>query len=446
MTDTTTDLRERVAAVLPGVRESLDEHIRIPSISSLPDHADRVQQSAEWVARQLREVGCPDVRIVVEGGKPAVIGRFPAPEGQPTVCLYAHHDVQPTGDTALWTVPPFEPTERDGRLYARGAADDKAGFAVHLAALRSFEGKPPVGVTLFVEGEEEIGSPSIGTIIERHHDLLAADVYVIADSGNWDAGVPAFTTTLRGLADCVVEVRTLDHALHSGMFGGIVPDALTTLCKLLGTLHDDAGNVAIEGFAPYPASDLDYPEDRLRTETGILDGVRWMGEGSVVERIWTKPSVTVLAIDATSVANASNTLAPVARAKVSLRVPPGTDAQLAEDLLVRHLERHAPWGARVSVARGDTGQPGIVAFEGPVADVAASAWTEAWGRPPVTTGIGGSIPMIAEFQEAFPGSTVLVTAVADPDSRPHGIDESLHLGDFENACLAETLLLVRLAR
>ncbi|HET9126782.1 MAG TPA: dipeptidase [Propionibacteriaceae bacterium] len=443
---TTDELRARVDAVLPGVREALDEHIRIPSVSSLPDHADRVQESAEWVARQLRDAGCPDVRIVEEGGKPAVIGRFPAPEGRPTVCLYAHHDVQPTGDTGLWTTRPFEPSERAGRLFGRGAADDKAGFAVHLAALRAFDGKPPVGVTLFVEGEEEIGSPSIGTIIERHHDLLAADVYVIADSGNWEAGVPAFTTTLRGLADCVVEVRTLDHALHSGMFGGIVPDALTALCTLLGTLHDEAGNVAIEGFAPYPASDLEYPEDRLRAETGVLDGVRWMGEGTVVERMWTKPSVTVLAIDATSVANASNTLAPVARAKVSLRVPPGTDAHHAEDLLVAHLERNAPWGARVSVTRGDVGQAGIVAFDGPVAEAATAAWTEAWGRPPVATGMGGSIPMIAEFQDAFPGATVLVTAVADPDSRPHGIDESLHLGDFENACLAETLLLDRLAR
>ena len=441
---TTDDLRSRVAAVLPGVREALDEHIRIPSISSLPDHAERVQQSAEWVAAQLREVGCPDVRIVAEGGKPAVIGRFPAPEGRPTVCLYAHHDVQPTGDQSLWTDPPFQPVERAGRLFGRGAADDKAGFAVHLAALRAFEGRPPVGVTVFVEGEEEIGSPSIGTIIERHHDLLAADVYVIADSGNWDAGVPAFTTTLRGLADCVVEVRTLDHALHSGMFGGIVPDALTALCKLLGTLHDEQGNVAIEGFAAYPAAVLEYPEDRLRAETGVLDGVRWLGEGSVVERLWTRPSVTVLAVDATSVADASNTLAPVARAKVSLRVPPGTDAHRAEDLLVAHLEGHAPWGARVRVTRGDIGQPGIVAFDGRVAEAAAAAWAEAWGRPPVTTGMGGSIPMIAEFQDAFPGATVLVTAVADPDSRPHGIDESLHLGDFENACLAETLLLDRL--
>ena len=443
---TTDDLRARVDAVLPGVREALDEHIRIPSISSLPDHADRVRQSAEWVARRLSDVGCPDVRIVAEGGRPAVIGRFPAPEGRPTVCLYAHHDVQPTGDPDLWTSRPFEPDERDGRLYGRGAADDKAGFAVHLAALRAFDGRPPVGVTVFVEGEEEVGSPSIGTIIARHHDLLAADVYVIADSGNWDAGVPAFTTTLRGLADCVVEVRTLDHALHSGMFGGIVPDALTALCKLLGTLHDEAGNVAIEGFAPYPAADLDYPEDRLRAETGVLDGVRWLGEGSVVERLWTRPSVTVLAVDATSVADASNTLAPVARAKVSLRVPPGTDAHHAEDLLVAHLTSHAPWGAQVRVTRGDIGQPGIVAFDGALAEAAAAAWTEAWGRPPVAIGMGGSIPMIAEFQDAFPGATVLVTAVADPDSRQHGIDESLHLADFENACLAETLLLERLAR
>lgn len=441
-----TGLAARVAAVLPGVREALDEHIRIESVSSLPEKADAVQASAEWVAQQLRDVGCPDVRIVAEGGKPAVIARFPASEGQPTICLYAHHDVQPTGDVALWTTPPFEPTVRGDRLFARGASDDKAGFAVHLAALRAFDGHPPVGVTLFIEGEEEIGSPSLVDIIDAHHDLLQADVFVIADSGNWDAGHPAFTTTLRGLADCTVEVRTLDHALHSGEFGGVVPDALTALCKLLATLHDSAGNVAIEGLTSTDAPDLDYPEDRLQRETGVLDGVSWIGEGSFVERMWARPACTVLAIDATSVANASNTLAPIARAKVSLRVPPGSDAADAEDALVQHLETHAPWGAQVTVTRGDHGQPGIVPFEGPIADAAAAAWEQAWGVPPVTTGMGGSIPMIAEFQQRFPSATVLCTAVGDPDSRPHGIDESLYLPDFEAACLAETLLLQRLAR
>lgn len=273
-------LHDAVKAVLPQALLDLAELVAIPSVSALPAHAGDVQRSAEWIADKLRALHCPDVRIVAEGGAPAVIGRFPAPPGAPTICLYAHHDVQPTGELAEWTGDPFVVHEADGRLFARGAGDDKGGVLVHLAALRAFEGRPPVGVTVFVEGEEEIGSPSLADIIARHHDELAADVYVIADSGNWQVGRPAFTDTLRGLVDCVVEVSTLDHALHSGQFGGAVPDALTTLCRLLATLHDDQGNVAIEGLSAMPDPTLDYPKERLLTETGLLEGVHLIGDGS----------------------------------------------------------------------------------------------------------------------------------------------------------------------
>lgn len=441
----TQQIKDAVASVIPATLEDLKALVAIDSISSLATHDEKVQESAEAVARLLREAGCPDVLIVEESGKPAVIAHFPAPEGKPTVCLYAHHDVQPTGDPDLWTSKPFEATERDGRLYGRGTADDKAGFAVHLAALRAYDGKPPVGVTLFIEGEEEIGSPSLRTILERHADALRSDVFVIADSGNWEVGTPAFTTSLRGLADCVVEVRTLDHALHSGLFGGVVPDALTTLCRLMATLHDDKGNVAIEGLTSSSAADLDYPLDRLKAESGLLDGVEWIGDGSAVERMWAKPSVSVLAIDSTPVKDASNTLAPSARAKVSLRVAPGDDADRALVALRMHLEKHAPWGAQVTVTDGETGQPGVIPFEGPVCDKAAEAMKEAFGVDAVHMGMGGSIPMVADFQESFPGAVVLVTAVGDPDSRAHGIDESLDLGDFAKAATAEALLLAKLA-
>ncbi|MGJ6979991.1 dipeptidase [Aestuariimicrobium soli] len=449
--DADVPLTTRLQNVLPSALDLLKEHVAIPSVSSLPERADDVERSAAWVLAQAQRLGCAQGWIVTEGGKPAVIAQWPAPEGQPTVCLYAHHDVQPTGDLALWASDPFVATERtdavgEERLYGRGTADDKGGLAVHLAALEAFGGKPPVGVTLFIEGEEEIGSPSLATIIERHHEALAADVFVIADSGNWEVGVPAFTTTLRGLADCVVEVATLDHALHSGSFGGVVPDALTTLCRLLATLHDDNGRVAVAGLGTSEAPELDYPEQRLRSETGVLDGVDWIGEGSVVSRLWNQPSISVLAIDAPSVANASNTLQPKARAKVSLRVAPGDDAHQAMAALHRHLEEHAPFGARVTVTDGDAGQPGIIAFEGAVAEAATDAFREAWGVDPVQMGQGGSIPMVADFQRQFPQATVLVTAVGDPDTRAHGIDESLHLGDWRKACLAETLLLDRLAR
>jgi acetylornithine deacetylase/succinyl-diaminopimelate desuccinylase-like protein len=439
------DLVQAVREQLPGIRTDLDALVAIPSISADPDRIADLRRSAETVAALLAAAGCPEVEVVGAGGGPAVFGRYPAPPGMPTVCLYAHHDVQPTGDESQWTSPPFVATERGDRLYGRGSSDDKGGFAVHLAALRAFGGKPPVGVTVFVEGEEEIGSPTLAAILAAERDRLAADVYVIADSGNWAVGEPAFTTTLRGLADCVVEVRTLDHAVHSGAYGGVAPDALTALCRLLATLHDDEGNVAVAGLHHGTGPDLVYPPDRLRTESGVLDGVDYLGSGSVVERLWNRPAVSVIALDTTSVAQASNTLIPSARAKISLRVAPGDDARRALRCLREHLETHAPWGAEVTVTDGDTGEPAEIPFAGPVAEAARTAYAAAWGREPVLIGQGGSIPLVAEFADAFPAAAILVTAVGDPDSRPHGIDESLHLGDFAAACVAETLFLAELA-
>lgn len=439
-----TDLRDRVKALIPGVLEDLSKLVAIPSVSSIPDHHADVQRTAEAVAQYARDLGCPDVRIVAEGGQPAVIAKFPAPKGAPTVCLYAHHDVQPTGDVALWTSDPFQVTRRDGRLYGRGVVDDKAGIAVHLAALRAFDGKPPVGVTLFIEGEEEVGSPSLATIMERHADDLAADVYVICDSANWQVGTPAFTTALRGLSDVVVTVETLDHALHSGQYGGAAPDALTTLVQLLATLHDADGNVAVESLVSEPPFALEYPEERLRAETGLLDGVSFTGTGPLADRIWGRPSITVLAIDCTRVADASNTLAPSARAKVSMRLSPSQDAGPALAALKRHLLDHAPFGARVTFGAEEAADGSLVSLSGRAAEVARAAYSEAWGVDAVEVGQGGSIPLVGMFQKAFPSAEVLVTGVVDPDSRMHGIDESFDLGDFTNACIAEATLLARL--
>jgi cysteinylglycine-S-conjugate dipeptidase len=435
-------LSDQVQHQLPGVLADLKELVTIESVSADPARAAEVERSAEHVVKLLADLRCPDVRVIrAKDGAPAIIGRFPAPEDKPTVCLYAHHDVQPEGDPAAWRTPPFVAIELDGRLYGRGTTDDKGGFAVHLAALGAFGGKPPVGVTVFVEGEEEIGSPTLAQLLEEHHDELAADVFVIADSDNWAVGQPAFTTSLRGVVACTVEVRTLDHGLHSGVYGGVVPDALTTLCRLLATLHDDQGNVAVAGFASAPAPPLEYPEDRLRAESGILDGVEWIGSGSFVERMWCKPAISVIALDATPVDKASNTLAPSARAKISARVAPGDDPAKALAALIKHLEDHAPWSAHVEVTGGGTGEPSVIDFSGPYAEAARAAFTEAWGVEPVLIGQGGTIPMVANFGKAFPDATILVTAVGDPDSRAHGANESLHLGDFAAACLAETLML-----
>jgi cysteinylglycine-S-conjugate dipeptidase len=439
-------LAETVQAQQPAVLEDLARLVAIQSVSADPGRAGLVEASAQAVAALLTDLGCPDVQVVRAGaGRPAVIARFPAPAGRPTVCLYAHHDVQPEGDPTLWSSPPFEAQERDGRLYGRGTADDKGGLAVHLAALRAFGGKPPVGVTLFIEGEEEVGSASLAQLLEEHREALAADVFVIADSSNWAVGQPAFTTSLRGLADCVVELRTLDHAIHSGSYGGVVPDALTSLCRLLATLHDERGDVAVAGLSTTTPPELDYPQARLRAESGLLDGVQQIGTGSVVERLWCKPAIAVIALDATPVDRASNTLIPSARAKISLRVAPGDDAAAALTKLVQHLHDHAPWGAQLTVTEGDTGEPSSLGFAGRYAEAARTAFESAWGVPPVFIGQGGSIPMVADFGRAFPEATILVTAVGDPDTRAHGADESLHIGDFAAACVAETLMLQGIA-
>jgi acetylornithine deacetylase/succinyl-diaminopimelate desuccinylase-like protein len=435
-------LHDVVRDLLPSVLSDLKDLVAIESVSADRARASEVERSALAIVRLVVDAGCPDARVVRgDGGAPAVIARFPAPAGMPTVCLYAHHDVQPEGDPAHWATPPFSATEVNGRLFGRGVSDDKGGLAVHLAALRAFGGKPPVGVTLFIEGEEEVGSTDLAQLLEEHREDLAADVFVIADSGNWAVGQPAFTTSLRGLAGCTVEVRTLNHAVHSGEYGGLVPDALIALCRLLATLHDDQGNVAIAGLATAPAPALEYPPERLRKESGIFDGVDWIGSGSFVERMWCKPAVSVIALDATPVDKASNTLIPVARAKISVRIAPGDDATKALAALITHLNDHAPWGARVTITDGETAEPSSIDFTGPYAEAARAAFTQAWGLEPVFVGQGGSIPMVADFGQAFPEATILITAVSDPDSRAHGANESLHLGDFATACLAETLML-----
>ncbi len=443
---TEAELRAAIARELPGVRADLERLVRIPGIAFEGFDHSHVERSAEAVAELLRGAGLPDVRIVRAGGQPAVIGRRPAPPGAPTVLLYAHHDVQPVGDLGQWQSDPFEPVERDGRLYARGVADDKAGIMTHVAALRAFGDALPVGVVVFVEGEEEYGSDSLEPLLREYRDEVSADVIVIADSGNWDIGQPALTTGLRGLVNAYVEVRTLDHAIHSGMFGGAVPDALTTLCRLLATLHDDAGDVAVDGLVRGSAAPLDYPEDRFRHEAGLLDGVRLIGTGRLVERVWTRPSATVLGIDAPRTSEAPNALVPAAKAKVSVRIAPGDSWKSAFDALTAHLERHAPWGAEVTVTLESGGEPCVIDGSGPAYDAARAAFTAAWdGAAPVDIGVGGSIPFIATFQEMFPQASILVTGVEDPDSRAHGPNESLHLGEFARGCLAEALMLAKLA-
>lgn len=443
------ELRSRVTAELPRIRKDLEDLVRIESVSADPARAAEVQRSAEAVADLFRADAFEDVQIVSardDGGAPAVIARKPAPPGKPTVLLYAHHDVQPENDHAEWDTPPFEPTERNGRLYGRGAADDKAGIVAHLGAVRALGDDLGVGVTMFIEGEEEVGSDTLADLLREHREFLAADVIVIADSGNWDIGVPALTTSLRGLVRVDVSVRTLTHAVHSGMWGGLAPDALMALTRLLNTLYAEDGSVAVAGLHAGPAAAVDYPVDRLRAESGIAPGVEFIGHGSSVERLWTQPSLTITGLDAPKVDGASNTLVPAARAKLSLRIAPGDTTQNALESLRAHLEQHVPFGAELGFEVVDTGEATQIDATGPAYDAARKAFADAWdGVEPIDMGVGGSIPFIAEFLESYPKASVLVTGVEDPDTRAHGANEGLHLAEFERVCLAETLLLANLA-
>lgn len=451
------ELRAAVDALMTRARVDLERLVAIPSVSFPGFDTAHVDASATATAELLRETGLPDVRIVRAGGRPAVIGRRQAPDGAPTVLLYAHHDVQPAGDPGLWSSAPFTAAERDGRLFGRGAADDKAGILAHVTALRALGDRLPVGVVVFVEGEEEYGSLTLPHLLADHGATLAADVIVIADSQNWEVGVPAVTTSLRGTVNLFVNVSTSERAVHSGMFGGPVPDALTALVRLLGTLHDEKGSVAVAGLKgidgvgdPESAgaaagSRVDFPEDRLRREAGLKAGVELIGTGAVTERLWDKPAISVLGIDAPRTGAAPNALIPSARAKIGVRFAPSDSIESADAAVRAHLLRHTPWGAHVTVEREHDGAPCLLDSSGPAHATARAALRDAWdGTEPVEIGVGGSIPFIAAFRTMFPRAEVIVTGVEDPDSSAHGPNESLHLGDFARACFAEALLLNRL--
>lgn len=440
------DLAAAVAALMPGARADLEDLVRIPSVSLPSFPAQEVTRSAEKVADLLRGAGCEAEVVRIGEGHPAVLAHRPGPQGAPRVLLYAHHDVQPPGAASEWLTPAFEPTEREGRLYARGAADDKAGVMAHVTALRALGDDLGVDVRVIVEGEEEVGSASLPGILQTYRDRLDCDAIVLADSSNWAVGTPALTTTLRGTVRVVVTVTALQHGVHSGMFGGPAPDALTALCRLLASLHDAEGTVAIEGLISDEAPDLDYPEEQFRADSGMLDGAPLIGTGSVVSRIWSQPTATVIGIDAPTVDEAANLLLPQARAKVSVRLAPSQDWRSGFEAVRAHLLSHAEWGVEVDVELDDSGNGFVAATEGVYVDAARAAFEESWGVAPVDTGIGGSIPFVAEFAEKFPHAAILVTGVEDPDTRAHGANESLHLGEFEKVCLAEALLLDRLGR
>lgn len=447
-------LRAAVTAGFDTTMSRLKDLVSIPGIAWASFDPLELDRSADAVATLVRDAGFSDVRILRCGkadgtpGGPAVVARRQAAPGKPTILLYAHHDVQPPGEEALWESEPFVAVERGGRLYGRGAADDKAGIMAHLAAYAAVADvlgdEFGLGVTLFFEGEEEAGSPTFRTFLETHRDLLRADVIVVADSSNWKVAVPALTTSLRGLIDGTIEVQVLDHAVHSGMYGGPVLDAPTLLSRLISTLHDDEGSVAIDGLVGYDKATVDLTEAEYRADASVIEGVKLAGTGSIASRMWTKPALSIIGFDAPAVEMASNTLLPRARAKFSLRLAPGQDPAEAMEAVRRHVQANAPFGAKVVFTPGESGNSYLTDTSSAAAGFAMWALGESWGVPAVEMGIGGSIPFISDLAEVYPESQILVTGVEDPDSRAHSANESLHIGDFRNAVVAEALLLARL--
>jgi acetylornithine deacetylase/succinyl-diaminopimelate desuccinylase-like protein len=441
-----TNLTDTVRGLLPDLTDTLRELVAVPSVSADGYPPQEVHRSAELVRDLLADAGAADARLLeLDGALPAVLGTVAGPPGAPTVLLYAHHDVQPPGPATDWTSPAFEAAERDGRLYGRGASDDKAGVIMHLGALRAFAGTPPVTIKVFVEGEEEVGSPNLPRFLEAFGDELACDVIVIGDSGNWAVGTPALTTSLRGLVSTVVEVRTAAVPGHSGMFGGAAPDALMVLSRVLASLHDDDGRVAVEGLHHgEPAGDLVVPEQDVRGPLGTVEGLQLIGEGSLASRLWTQPCISVLAIDAPPVAEAINALVPAARAKVSMRIAPGQDTAAALTALQSHLAAAAPWGAEVTFGSSEAGDAFELPAEGPAVDAWRSAMREAWGSDAVDMGVGGSIPFVAAFSERFPDAAILLTGPGDPTSSIHAPNESQDLVELGRCVLAQTLALATL--
>ncbi len=450
-------VRASVTAGLPAAISDLAYLVAIPSIAFPAFPRENVQASAAAVAALYEATGVFDeVRVATatvpgttETGMPAVLATRAARPGKPTVLLYAHHDVQPVGDPLLWESEPFVLTERDGRLYGRGSSDDKAGVVTHLAALRALRetlgADFGLGVTAFIEGEEEASSRSFAKFLEDHREVLAADVIVVADSGNWDARTPALTVSLRGNVRFTLTVRTLAHASHSGMFGGAVPDAMMATIMLLASLWDADGSVAVEGMASREVDTPDYAEEELRRDAGLLPTVVPIGTGTILNRLWNQPSITVTGIDAPSVANASNTISPEISVVISARVAPGQSGREAYEALEAHLREHAPFGAELTFTDVDCGDGFLADTSGWAVQEGKLALAEGFGAEVLEIGQGGSIPFIADLARMFPEAQILVTAVGDPLSRPHTPNESQDAGALAGAILGEALLLERLA-
>ncbi|MFJ5883362.1 dipeptidase [Kitasatospora cineracea] len=441
---TDTELAARVAALMPQAQRDLAELVAIPSVADPRQQPpEKCRQAAEWVAAAFTAAGLRDVRLAeTPDGSHAVLGHRPPPPGAPTVLLYCHYDVQPPLDDAAWTTPPFELTERDGRWYGRGAADCKGNIVMHLTALRALGDDLPVGIKLVAEGSEEQGTGGLEAYVPQHPEDLHADVLLVCDTGNAAVGVPTATTSLRGLANVVVTVRTLASDVHSGMFGGPAPDALAALVRILDSLRDAEGGTRIDGLDNGGAWEgVGYDEQQFRADAGVLEGVGLTGSGTVADRLWARPAVTVLGIDCAPVVGSAAAIPGTARARVSLRVPPGMDPGSAQDALTAHLVAAAPWGAQVTVEPESKGSPFRAATDGKAYAALDAAAQEVYGKPLSFLGQGGSIPLCNVLAAQYPESEIILMGVEEPRCLIHAPNESVDPSEIEHMATVEALFL-----
>ncbi|WP_421791708.1 dipeptidase [Gardnerella sp. DNF01157] len=446
------DVRARVQNAWNDVVSVLNKKISLAAVSANGIAGEHMRKSAQYVAGVLREVGI-DARVEQStnpDGTPGafeVVGSRIVNPSAPTVLLYAHHDVQPVPDPSEWETNPFEGTERDGRLYGRGSADDGGGIAIHYGALRALSDDLRVNIKVFIEGEEEMGSPSFIPFIESHKAEFESDVIIVADSGNWSAEIPSLTTSLRGNTDVDVKVKVLGHQVHSGQFGGPILDAYTLASMLIASLYNEAGDLAVPGIeAQEPVGGLqrDLDEAQVRADASVVDSYKLAGTGSLAARMWTKPSLTVIGMDAHPVESSFNVIAHETKLRLSLRTAPSQRPEEAQKALCDFLVSHAPFGAEVTAEPIDNGMGWAMDPDAVATKDALASMRDAFGVEPVNKGEGGSIPFIPELQRIFPKAQVLVTGPEDPKSNAHSPNESISLSGLRGNIVTEALLLDRL--
>jgi cysteinylglycine-S-conjugate dipeptidase len=432
-------LADRVRALMPQLEEELARLVAIPSVSApgFPEPRQPLLDACDLIVELLRDAGVDVLEpLELPDTAPVIRGEIRAPDGAPTVLLYGHYDVVPAGDESKWDSRPFEATERDGAIYGRGAADSKSNILMHVGALRAWDGRPPVGIRIVIEGQEEIGSP-LSTFPPTRPELFAADAMVIGDMGSLRPGVPTLTVALRGMAGVLVEVETLAGPKHSGQFGGAAPDALLVLLHALATLHDEKGDVAVPGLRREEWTGASYSDDEFRELAEIAPGLPFLGTGGLGERLWSGPAITVSGLDAQPVAQALNAVVPRARAKLNIRLHPEQDPEEAQGHVISHLGGLRPFGIELQVTAAETGKGFAASTSGPAYEAARAALASAWATEPVFVATGGSIPLVNALQEAAPEAEILLLGTTDGFANIHAPNERVLVDEFEKAVRAE---------